>query len=263
MKFQVSATDASAMPPPLLRVPRWAELPGLVHGFFGRGGGVSQGARGSLNLSFNVGDDAANVEENWLRVRSELAGVDVVTMGQVHGARVVRVDGSINRVDSVDALLTDRPGVAVGVMTADCVPILMIAPDARVAIAVHAGWRGTLAGIAAVAVEAVSRELHVPPGLLQVALGPSIDQCCYEVDAGIGEQLEARFGRLGSAWKARGAKGHLDLRATNRQILIAAGVPETSIDIVGPCTACQMMQYFSHRASGGQAGRQLSVVGWR
>lgn len=251
------------MPPPVLRVPRWAELPGLVHGFFGRAGGVSQGARGSLNLSFNIGDDAANVDENWLRVHSALAGVAVVTMGQVHGARVVRVDGSINRVDAVDALFTDHPGISVGVMTADCVPILMIAPEARVAIAVHAGWRGTLAGIAAVAVAAVSRDLNVSPRSLQVALGPAIDQCCYEVDASIGHQLEAAFGKLGAAWQARGDKGHLDLRATNRQILIAAGVPETAIDIIGPCTACQMMQYFSHRGSDGQAGRQLSVVGWK
>ena len=105
-------------------------------------------------------------------------------------------------------------------------------------------------------------ELDVSPELLQVALGPSIDQCCYQVDATIGVQLAERWGSLGDAWERNGDKGQLDLRKTNRSILIAAGVPADAIDIVGPCTACQMTGYFSHRASGGVAGRQLSVVGW-
>lgn len=244
-------------------MPRWANLPGLVHGFFGRDGGVSRGARASLNLSFNVGDDAADVTENWSRVRAVWPGVDLVTMRQVHGSAVVRVAERVERIDAVDGLYTDRAGIALGVMTADCVPILMVAPEARVAIAVHAGWRGTLAGIAAVAVATVQGELDVSPRSLQVALGPSIGQCCYEVDASIGEQLESRWGPLGEAWQRREGKGQLDLRAANRQILIAAGVPAAAIDVIGPCTACQMTRYFSHRASAGLAGRQLSVVGWR
>lgn len=244
-------------------MPRWGGIPGLVHGFFGRAGGVSRGPRAALNLSFNVGDDTAAVRRNWSRVRSALPGCAVVTMGQVHGADVVRVTAAVDRVDACDGLFTDRAGIALGVMTADCVPILMLAPAARVAIAVHAGWRGTLAGIAAVAVKTVQRQLEVPPQSLQVALGPAIGQCCYEVDAAIGEQLEAAFGQLGEAWQPRGEKGQLDLRATNRRILMSAGVPESAIDLIGPCTACQMTQYFSHRASAGTAGRQLSVIGWR
>lgn len=259
----MSATTAAALSStPRLGVPRWDGISGLVHGFFGRAGGVSSGPVASLNLSFNVGDDAAAVQENWRRVRAAVAGVAVVTMGQVHGATVVRAESNVRRVAGVDGLYTDRAGIALGVMTADCVPILMIAPEARVAVAVHAGWRGTLAGIAAVAVEVVQRELGVPPRALLAALGPAIDQCCYEVDAVIGEQLEAKFGGLGPAWQARGEKGQLDLRATNRQVLVTAGVPANAIDVVGPCTACQMTKYFSHRASGGTAGRQLSVVGW-
>jgi YfiH family protein len=246
----------------LLRVPRWTGLPGLVHGFFGRAGGVSRGERTSLNLSFNVGDEAADVEQNWDRVRRALSGVDFVTMGQVHGATVVRAPQETGRIAGVDGVFTDRAGVALGVMTADCVPILMIAPRERVAVAVHAGWRGTLAGIAAVALATIARELHVSPQSLQVALGPAIGQCCYEVDATIGAKLEQRWGRLDEAWQPRGEKGQLDLRQTNRKILVASGVPAAAIEIVGPCTACQMTRYFSHRASGGRAGRQLSVVGW-
>jgi YfiH family protein len=247
----------------MLRVLRWTAFPGLFHGFFGRDGGSSRGPLASLNLSFNVGDEVADVTENWSRVRVALVGLEVVTMGQVHGASVARVSEAADRIDAVDGLFTARAGIALGVMTADCVPILMVAPAARVAIAVHAGWRGTLAGIAAVAVETIRDELNVAPRSLQVAMGPSIGPCCYEVDAIIGEQLESRWGRLGAAWDRRGEKGQLDLRATNRAILIATGVAPEAIDDIGPCTACQMTRYFSHRASGGRAGRQLSVIGWR
>ena len=259
----IATEDASPPGPPALRVPHWAGFPGLVHGFFGRDGGVSRGPRASLNLSFNVGDDAADVRHNWSRVRGALPGVDLVTMGQVHGATVARVADAIERIEGVDGLFTERAGIALGVMTADCVPMLMIAPRERVAIAVHAGWRGTLAGIAAVAVDTIARTLSISPDSLQVALGPAIGQCCYEVDATLGAQLEHRWGRLNQAWQPRGEKGYLDLRQTNRKILIAAGVPAAAIDVGGPCTACQMTRYFSHRASGGLAGRQLSVVGWQ
>jgi YfiH family protein len=233
-----------------------------VHGFFGRDGGVSHGPYASLNLSFNVGDDADAVKQNWARVRNALPGVHLITMGQVHGATVVRADEMTERIEGVDGVFTERAGIALGVMTADCVPILMIAPRERIAIAVHAGWRGTLAGIGAVAVDVIGRDMGLPPQSLQVALGPAIGQCCYEVDAEIGTQMEQRWGRLDEAWQAHGKKGHLDLRETNRRILMAQGVPAAAIDIVGPCTACQMTRYFSHRASNGRAGRQLSVVGW-
>lgn len=264
-RVTVAAADLAAdaaTTPPSLQVPRWARMPGLMHGFFGRAGGVSVGPLAALNLSYNVGDDAGAVARNWSRVRAAMPHVSIVTMRQAHGAVVVPVLEPIERVDAVDGLVTRRPGIALGIMTADCVPILMIAPAARVAVAVHAGWRGTLAGIAAVAVATVQRELDVSPEMLQIALGPSIGQCCYQVDATIGVQLEDRWGNLGDAWERNGDKGQLDLRATNRSILIAAGVPAAAIDIVGPCTACQMTGYFSHRASGGVAGRQLSVVGW-
>jgi YfiH family protein len=238
-------------------------VPGLVHGFYGRDGGDSRGPWASLNLSLNVGDDAEAVARNWSRVRQSAADMSIVIMRQVHGAAVTHVVEPLARVDDTDGLFTDRPGIALGIMTADCVPMLMIAPEARVAIAVHAGWRGTLAGIAAAAVAAVNTELGIPPETLEVAMGPSIGQCCYEVDATIGVQLEERWGELGDAWERRGEKGQLDLRAANRAMLVAAGVSDDAIDVIGPCTACQMTRYFSHRAANGRTGRQLSLVGWR
>jgi YfiH family protein len=234
----------------------------LAHGFLGRGGGASRGAWSALNLSYRVGDQREAVDRNWQRVRDAFAGLSIVTMGQVHGAALARVSRGPQRIEAVDGLFTDTAGVGLGVLTADCVPILMIAPAARVALAVHAGWRGTLAGIAALAVARAQQELGVPPAALRVAMGPAIGGCCYEVETSLAAQLEDRWGALGAAWQPAGPRGLLDLRAVNRAILTAAGVPADAIESVGPCTACDVRGYFSYRAGGGTTGRQLSVVGW-
>jgi copper oxidase (laccase) domain-containing protein len=93
-------------------------------------------------------------------------------------------------------------------------------------------------------------------------MGPSISGCCYEVDAEIGERLESRWGRLPDAWSRVGKKGQLDLRQANRAILVACGVPPDMIFAIGPCTACAENDFFSHRATHGRAGRQLSYLGW-
>lgn len=250
-------------PLPALHVPSWETIPGLVHGFLGRDGGASTGEWSSLNLSFNAGDEPAAVKANWVRVRRECSGVAIVTMRQVHGATVVRVDEPSPEVGPADGLVTGTPGIGLGVLTADCVPILMIAPQARVALAVHAGWRGTIAGIGHAAVVAAERELGVEPEQLLAALGPAIGGCCYEVEAHIGGELERRWGAMPDAWRRHGERGRLDLRCANRKVLTAAGVPPGSMVEVGPCTACDTGRYFSYRASGGRTGRQLSFVGWR
>jgi hypothetical protein len=128
-------------------------------------------------------------------------------------------------------------------------------------MALHAGWRGSLAGIAAVALRMAEAELAISPAEWQVALGPSIGGCCYEVEAEIGRQFVDRWGAMPDAWQPAGDHGQLDLRGANRAVLIANGVrPEAIID-VGPCTSCASDEFYSHRRSGGRAGRQLSLVG--
>lgn len=249
--------------PPALRAPDWEAVGGLVHGFFGRRGGVSGGAWASLNVSEAVGDEAARVAENWRRLAPALSGLDVVRMRQVHGARVVEVGAPGAPAAAADGLVTNRPGLALAVLTADCVPILGVAPSAGAVMALHAGWRGTLAGIAAAGVAAGREWLGIDPAAWHVALGPSIGACCYEVEREIGAALADRWGAMPDAWHAAGARGRLDLRQANRRILAAAGVPEERIAAVGPCTACCGEEYFSHRRSGGCAGRQLSAIGWR
>lgn len=244
------------------RAVSWRTIPGLVHMFLGRRGGASSGCWRSLNLSRAVGDDAGAVAENWIRVERAASGLKIVRMAQVHGAMVARVDAAVGVVEGADGLATDKSGLGLAILTADCVPILMIAPATRVALAVHAGWRGTLAGIAAAAVARAREEFNVAPRDLRVALGPAIGGCCYEIDAEIGRRLEERWGPLRSAWCRRGDKGLLDLRLVNHRILVAAGIHPEAIETVGPCTACHMRNFFSHRGSGGRTGRQLSLVGW-
>jgi YfiH family protein len=183
-------------------------------------------------------------------------------MRQVHGDRIARVGGAEQRIGDADGMITDVAGLALSVLTADCVPLLMISLSRPTIAAVHAGWKGTLAGIAEGAVRAAERELGIGPERWQVAMGPSIGGCCYEVDAEIGARLESRWGRMPDAWSRVGRKGQLDLRQANRAILTACGVEPNLIFAIGPCTACAHEDFFSHRKSEGRAGRQLSYLGW-
>jgi len=156
---RLSAVDQRMLP--RVQVPAWQGIGGLVHGFLGRHGGVSAGDCASLNLSASVEDASTALESNWDRVRREFPGIVMVTMRQVHGAQVVRVDQATTEIGPADGLITRACGVGLGVLTADCVPILMIAPRERIALAVHAGWRGTLAGIAHAAVGAAQHEFGI------------------------------------------------------------------------------------------------------
>ncbi|MGH7789335.1 MAG: peptidoglycan editing factor PgeF [Candidatus Binatia bacterium] len=246
--------------PPALRVAAWRAIPGLTHGFFGRAGGVSTGALASLNLSSLVGDDPAAVQTNWRQVGRAVPATAIVRMRQVHGARVVPVEHAEQVVGDADGLATTVAGLALAVLTADCVPLLCIAPAHGAVMALHAGWRGTLAGIAAVALEQAQQRLGIAPAEWQVALGPSIDACCYEVEAPLGARMVERWGAMPDAWRPAGAHGQLGLRQVNRRILLEQGVPDDQIMIIGPCTACEHGAYFSHRRSAGLAGRQASLI---
>ena len=247
-------------PPPLLQVGKWADH-GVAHGFFGRRGGFSGGDLASLNLSERVGDRPWTVGANWTQVRRALPGLQVVRMQQVHGTRVVRVVGETQQVGEADGMIATEAGVGLAVLTADCVPLLASAPRHRAVMALHAGWRGSLAGIAAVAVRLAADELGIPPAEWQVALGPSIGGCCYQVEGEIGARFVDRWGAMPDAWQPAGTHGQLDLRQANRAILIAQGVDPGAIVNAGPCTSCAGDDFFSHRRSEGRAGRQLSVIG--
>jgi len=186
------------------------------------------------------------------------AGLDPDSLAlaeQVHGASVVQ--GTPSVVPEADGLWTDTPGHWVGIRTADCVPLLLAdAAGTRVA-AVHSGWRGTEARIAARAVEVLARS-GSGADQLRAAIGPCIGPCCYEVSEELAGRFEALFGN--GVVSRPGPRPHLDLRRAVRLTLVSAGMSDGSIEDVPGCTACDAGAFFSHRRDKGRTGRHLAFV---
>lgn len=246
----------------LLRSSLLADLrPRVTHGFSTRLGGVSIGPHASLNLGRAWGDDPACVDENLRRLADE-GGFDaarLVTCRQVHGARCLRVDGQgsdLLRDEPADAMVTCEPGRTLGIRTADCVPIVFADDEGRVGAA-HAGWRGTVAEVAAATVAALE-ELGARRERIRAALGPSIGPCCFEV----GEEVADAFARLvpEAVLSAPGRKPHVDLRLANRVLLVRAGLRPEHTDATPPCTMCDGERFFSYRRDGAGIGQMLSFV---
>ena len=247
-----------------LKVPPWEKRGGPPHGFLGRRGGKSAGAYAGLNLSFRVGDDPEIVKDNFCDMKKAVGvhNLKVTTMKQVHGDHIVDVaDSGLKDAGEADGMATDKPGVFLGVLTADCVPILFSARERTVAAVAHAGWRGTLAGIAVKMVRHLKERYDVDPGSVEAALGPSIGACCYEIGADVSRPLTEKWGSAAEkSLGARNGKQFLDLRRLNRLILEDAGVPREQIFAVGPCTACVREDFFSYRRDQ-ETGRQISFIG--
>ena len=250
-----------------LKVPGWERYDGLLHGFMGRRGGKSIGPYAGLNVSYRVGDDNKVVSQNVCDMKLEVGIHDgrIITMKQVHGDQIVEVkDTNIKEAGEADGMLTEKPNAFLGVLTADCVPILFLAPKRKVVAAVHAGWRGTLAGITAKAVKHFEEQYGIDAKSLEAALGPAIGGCCYEVGDDVVQPITTRWGELAEASiEHRDGKPHLDLRSLNRAILERAGVPPDQIHQVGPCTSCAKDDFFSYRRERKETGRQISFIGWK
>ncbi len=186
---------------------------------------------------------------------------------QVHGAAVHVVGAaaadSTSRPEA-DALVTATPGQALAVVTADCVPILLADPVSGAVGAVHAGWRGTAAGVTGAAVAALARHWNVPPARLVAAIGPSIGACCYDV----GEELVDAFAAAGhdeaarATWFSRDAdrRLRLDLWAANRDLLVRAGLSAVNVHLAGLCTKTHLTWFESYRAEGAAAGRLAAII---
>ncbi|BBX37909.1 MULTISPECIES: peptidoglycan editing factor PgeF [Mycolicibacterium] len=219
-----------------------------------RTGGVSAPPYNSFNLGDHVGDDPAAVAANRKRLAAAL-GVDaLVWMNQVHGDRVVSVDGPLDTaVDNADALVTTTPGLALAVVTADCVPVLMADARAGVVAAAHAGRVGAQKGIAVRTLESMlSHGAHVED--VSVLLGPAVSGRNYEVPAAMADEVEAALPGSRTT-TAKGTPG-LDLRAGIARQLTALGVK--AIDIDPRCTVDDR-NLFSHRRDA-PTGRLASVV---
>lgn len=235
---------------------------GFRHGFPERTGGVSTGPRASLNLGYRWGDDQALVEQNRRRLAAH-AGYrheDLQVTRHVHGTRVWAVGEPLPDPAEFDGLVCDKPGPVLGAFAADCIPIVFADPVARVCGAAHAGWRGTVAGVARNVVvrmgELGSRAEHV-----RVALGPSIGPCCFEVGPEVVAEFRASLGDIPNLVVAGPHKDHLDLRVATRAILERAGVRPEHIDHAPPCTKCHPDRFFSYRRDGQAGGVHMAFIG--
>jgi YfiH family protein len=251
----------------VVRVPRWEQYGWLRHGFSTRLGGVSAVyGGGDLNLGFTKDDDAELVRENRRLWAATVAGEDgwpVLTVRQVHGTRVARVSAGANwEPVEADGLMTAEAGVLLGAQAADCVPILLVDTRLRVVAALHAGWRGTVAGMAGVGVARMREEFGSRVEDLVAAVGPSIGVCCYEV----GDEVRGEFARAFGDAEGLFVGRHLDLWEANRRVLVGAGLRADAVSVVGECTGCLRSgdgrrKYFSHRTEKGFTGRAMGLVG--
>jgi hypothetical protein len=237
-------SSLSCFPAPLwLQTDGWDRFPGLVHGFSGR-----------------LQDQEAALSALGVH------GLTLHTLKQVHGDEIVVINrrNPWDKRPEADGMITAEAGALLGVATADCVPVLIVEPEKGLIAALHAGWRGTLKGICPRAVETLTAGWGVSPQRLWVALGPAIGGCCYEVGREVGEALSQRWQTDDpAAWRPVGEKGFVDLRTINLAQLEQAGIPRMQISLVGPCTFCGSAAFASYRREGLEAGRQISVIGWR
>jgi YfiH family protein len=190
----------------------------------------------------------------------------MLSVKQVHGTDALVVDRDLTKSDRFpdgwDALVTNQPGIMVAVRTADCVPVLILDPQRRVVAAVHAGWRGAVAGVVRKTLAVMKSRFGSLPEHLRLSIGPSAGVCCYEVDEPVLERLNQACSDSEQVVRGRrGSKAHLDLKLLIRQQALAAGVCPESITSVNVCTICHEDLFFSYRREGKVIGTMVSAIG--
>lgn len=240
---------------------------GVPHCFTTRLGGVSTGSLSSLNLGCHRGDDPANVQQNYVRV-ADAIGFDLqnlVLTWQIH-TDIVR---AVTKADAAgvdnhaypqcDALITNDPGTALAVFTADCTPVLLWDPVTGAVGAVHAGWRGTAAKLAGKTAKAMCDRYGCQPENLRAAIGPNIAQCCFETDRDVPDAMLCAYGKQAQKYiLTAGNKYHIDLKALNALSLQEMGVKHIEISEI--CTCCQQDLFWSHRFTKGDRGSQGAFI---
>lgn len=244
------------MPLDLIRPIGFADLPGVVAAFTTRAGGVSEGPFAGLNLGGSTGDDIEAVRENRRRLLDALGfGSDALaTVGQVHGANVATVTAP-GHTPEHDGLVTDRRGLLLGVVVADCGAVLLADAEAGVVGACHAGWRGAVGGVPIVTVDAM-RKLGAEPSRLRAYVGPCIGPDDFEV----GPEVAERFDEVHVLHPPEKTKPHVDLAGAIVTQLRKVGVPEAQIEVEA-CSTSDTSRFYSYRAEGGTTGRMMGVIG--
>ncbi len=279
----------------LLHSEKLAQLPWLVHAFSTRLGGVSRVYGGNaLNLGFTKHDSHAAVERNRALFLKKLGVVSgrkswpLITLRQIHSDLIHRIEGVPEHPLAGDGLITNTPGLMLAIQTADCLPVILVDKRNRAIGVFHAGWRGTAKRIVEKGVGEMRRYFGSDSRNMVAAIGPGVQECCYQVGEEVRVKFEAQFPYAAKLFRevkesdpvrekypllfltAR-APGHselpvnifLDLGEANRRQLIDAGVPARNIEASSPCTACHTDLLFSHRAEKGVTGRLMAVAGIR
>jgi polyphenol oxidase len=281
----------------LLQAEFLKKIPWTVHGFSTRVGGRSRLAgKTALNLGFTEWDSRAAVTANRHLLLAALGApkMPLASLRQIHSDVVHIISAPPSELPCGDApagdgMTTRQPGLLLSVQTADCVPILLADTAKRVVAAIHAGWRGTLARVAAKTLGRMRQEFGTRPEDVVAAIGPAIGRCCYEVGPEVAQAFAAQFAeakewfdgpfaRLAEGeepnplpWLTMMPPGHqpdpervnLDLRAANRWQLVDAGVPPRKIAMSTLCTKCRADLFFSYRREGAGTGRLMAVIGIR
>lgn len=244
-----------------------SDLLTVPHGFTTRMGGVSTGIFDSLNLGFHRGDEDENVLENYRRLGNAIgfSPENAVLTWQIHSDIVRTVTkADHNGLDhrgypQCDGLITNDPGTALVIFTADCTPLIFHDPVTGAVGAAHAGWRGTASQIGARTVEAMVRSFGCDPQNIRAAIGPNIGQCHFETNSDVPEAMFASYGpEVERFVEKQGEKFFLDLKAINALSLRRAGVE--TIDISDECTYCHHDTFWSHRYTKGDRGSQGAVI---
>jgi YfiH family protein len=249
---QVSSLQAGSLQAGSLQAASLQALPGIRHAFFTRGGGVSGGIYASLNGGVGSADDAAHVAENRARMAAAV-GVDagsLLTCYQIHSPDVIVADRpwTASERPKVDAIVSRTPGIALGVSSADCGPVLFADGAARVIGAAHAGWRGAFGGVLDATIAAMER-CGADRGRITAALGPMISQANYEVGPEFVSRFEAADADNARFFKPSGRAGHalFDLPGYIAARLARAGIRQ--IEDLACCTYADPTQFFSYRRS--------------
>lgn len=290
-----SGAKSQALHTEILRAPKFAKYPWLVHGFSTRRGGVSTFyGDHSLNLGITPDDSPANVERNRELFAQTIGATTkddlwpLVQLKQVHSGVIHRVNAPTNHPLTGDGLITNVPELLLGVKTADCIPVLVADIKKRAVGAFHAGWRGTVARIVEKGIGEMRKHYGSNPRDIEAAIGPGVHRCCYTVGEELIHSFESQFAyakelfheeydfeslhnKYPMLFLNQRAPGHgepatkmqLDLVEANRRQLLDAGVPEKNIFAFDECTSCDTTRFFSHRAEFGKTGRMMAAIGVR
>jgi YfiH family protein len=242
---------------------------GVPHAFSTRAGGVSPAPFDTLNLGIAgdaaIRDSSDNLEENYRRLRAAVgcAGHGRCWVTQVHGADVCAIHpgAAFENGARADALVSDDPTRVLSVKYADCVPLLLASADGRAVAAIHAGWRGLIAGVLRAAVQQLEKTAAAPASAFVAAIGPCIGFDAFEVGPEVLAAFKNRMGAAAAPIRAgRAGKGHVDLRQAALTELQSAGLSLDRIDTTDRCTFAHPEEFFSHRRDGNATGRMAAII---